>query len=103
MKFTFKHKCEVCGQKPVYDELGMCAVCTHGTASAQWDWIDQDYEGKELKRATDLIFETMGNDDFMDDEGNWNPIAAMLLHITPEVQERMDYLCDKYLIEQGEA
>lgn len=49
--YTFKYECDVCEQKPVLKDTGLCAVCTFGEADALWDWLDERWEGKELKAA----------------------------------------------------
>lgn len=53
--YTFRHKCESCGGRPVLKATGMCAVCTYGEADSCWDWIDEYWTGRELKLAKQYI------------------------------------------------
>lgn len=49
--YTFRGTCDVCGGKPVLQDLGMCAVCTFGEADSMWEWLYERWEGKELVQA----------------------------------------------------
>jgi len=90
--FTFRSDCEVCGEKPAYRDVGMCAVCTHGTASALWDWVEYDYEGKELQLAVRAIDEVLGDPDIVGKNGKVEPVYGMLMHIDAGVLRDMKRL-----------
>lgn len=53
--YTFKQECEVCGNKPVLKDLGMCSVCTFGEADSLWEWLYEHWEGKELYHAQQYL------------------------------------------------
>lgn len=91
-EFTFTEECEVCGAKPVYKDLGMCAVCTHGTASALWDWLDDDWKGKERKLAEKYVMETFAEIELLNKDGSVDPLKAALLHIDQHVLDRVEAL-----------
>ena len=39
-KADWSNGCDVCGQKPIVETTGMCAVCTFGEADAQFELIE---------------------------------------------------------------
>jgi hypothetical protein len=76
----------------------MCAVCTHGTASALWDWIDYDYTGNQLLLAGLHLQEIF--EGFVDEKtGQINQVVAGLMHIDEKVAEKIRELNAKWEIE----
>lgn len=53
--YTFRYECDVCEQKPVLGDTGMCAVCTFGEADALWEWLDQKWYGRDLREAQSYL------------------------------------------------
>lgn len=87
--YTFREECD-CGNKPVLKDLGMCSVCTFGEASSMWEWLDEKWSGKERKLAEQYILETLHETEAIDDDGNFDPIVAHLLHIDQHVVSQME-------------
>lgn len=88
--YTFRQACDVCGQKPVLKDLGMCSTCTFGERSSMWEWLDDGVVQKEHKAAEKYVFDMFAEVDLMDRKGNVDPIKAMLLHIDQPVLDRIE-------------
>lgn len=91
--YTFKGKCDSCNQKPVLKDLGMCSVCTFGEASSLWEWLDDGVvttEHDAARRFLDKQLFEWGKENFIDNKGNFNPIAARVLHLNQHVLDRIE-------------
>lgn len=53
--YTFKHACEICDSSPVLKATDLCAVCTFGEADSMWEWLNENWIGKELKLAKSYL------------------------------------------------
>lgn len=88
--YTFRQACDVCDQKPVLKNLGMCAVCTFGEADSMWEWLYDDVVKTEQKAAEKYILKVMTEVELLDKKGNVDPIKAMLLHIDQPTLNAME-------------
>lgn len=92
--YTFKEECD-CGVKPVLKDVGMCSVCTFGEADSMWEWLDDGVVKTERKAAQKYIdkeIQEMGDAGMFDKHGNFDPIAAALLHLNQHVLDRIEDL-----------
>ena len=89
--YTFKEACQ-CGNKPVLKVVGMCSVCTYGEAGSMWEWLQDFVVQKERKKAQDYVMETIVDVELITEEGEIDPLKAMLLHIDQQVLDEMEEL-----------
>lgn len=90
--YTFRYGCESCEERPTLKTTGLCAVCTFGTADALWDWLDEEWSGKERKLAEKYVLEMLAEVELMDEKGNVDPVKAMLLHVDQPVLDKIEAL-----------
>ena len=91
--YTFTEECDVCGNKPVYADLGMCAVCTHGEADAMWEWLYEDWKGKEGKLAQKYVIKTLRGIELFDPKtGVVNEQVAFIMHLDQEILDKIEEL-----------
>lgn len=92
-QYTFKQSCDSCDTKPVLKSVGLCSVCCYGEAASLWEWLDDPVVKVELKAAQKKLDQEileMGDAGMFDDEGNFDPLAASLLHIDQHVLDRIE-------------
>lgn len=93
--YTFKQACDVCDQRPILKDTGMCSTCTFGERGSMWEWLDDGVAKTERKLAERYVFEKiflpMGEELF-DKHGDMNPIMAALLHIDQPVLDKIERL-----------
>ena len=91
--YSFIGECDSCGAKPVYANSGMCAVCTHGTADAMWDWLDYKYKGKELKRARKYVINLLDEVKLFNKKTlEVDLMVASIMHIDQEILDKIEEL-----------
>ena len=96
--YTFKYDCDSCGNKPVLKDLSLCSVCCYGEAASLWEWLDDEVtnvERKAARKRLDHEIKEMGDAGMFDEKGNFDPIAAQLLHLNQHVLDRIEAIYDR--------
>lgn len=92
--YTFKYSCDTCDQKPVLKDTGMCSVCTFGEADSMWEWLDDNVVNVERKATQQFIdqqlVEMAKADMFNTKTGEFDPIAASVMHLDQHVLDRIE-------------
>lgn len=91
--YTFRYECDSCGTKPVLKSVGLCSVCCFGEADSMWEWLDDNVVNIERKAAQKFLDQQileMGDAGMFDDKGNFDPLAAHLMHLNQHVLDRIE-------------
>jgi len=92
-QYTFKSDCDSCGNNPVLKDFGLCSVCCYGEAASLWEWLDDPVvtvERKAAQKKLEREIMEMSDAGVFDKRGNFDPIAAQLLHINQHVLDRIE-------------
>lgn len=91
--YTFRYSCDVCDSQPILETTGMCSVCTFGEASSMWEWLDEEWKGKEKKKAQKYVIKVLREAELLNLEtGEIDQLKAMLMHIDQKVLDKIEEL-----------